>query len=93
MAGLILVMQDNPTNWIIWQTVTLSGLGYFRLILDWRGEINPPGFFALGTSHGHVNYVYYNILRKSFSSREDIKGLPIVPIDGAEHLNIILRET
>ena len=35
----------------------------------------------------------YNILRKSFSSREDIKGLPIVPIDGAEHLNIILHET
>ena len=38
-------------------------------------------------------FVYYNILRKSFSSREDIKGLPIVPIDGTEHLNIMLHET
>ena len=38
--------------------LTLSGLGYFRLILDWGGgEITPPRFFALGTSHGHVNYV------------------------------------
>ena len=35
--------------------LTLSGLGYFRLILDWGNH--PPWFFALGTSQRHVNYV------------------------------------
>ena len=37
-----------------------------------------------------ADYVY--LLRKSFSNHEDINGVPIGPIDGTEHLNIILRK-
>ena len=59
-APKLLEIFDNTAMNNLYTTIlTLSGPGYFRLILTQGGggKFDPPWFFAFGTFHGHENYI------------------------------------